>query len=890
MTSRAFLTRLINTWFAVSIEQSLKLCISPIARSWDKRNSKKYTTVMRMSCNHTEMDKSRLSGNPGSGKSTLMKYMNRGIRSLYRKKETLNQWATEGNFLVCSFFFWKLGSPLQKGYVGFLRSILYQISEQREDLIPILMGQQTTLESKTNEVNRSAPIYAWTKERLDDSLRRFIANKPASIHLCLLVDGLDEFDGDEDSLLETIHFLSRDPGTRICVSSRPEQRFRLGFASSPQLRLHDLNSRDIEKASMERLRPVLKQYFPHSASGIDDLVRSVTERSQGVFLWADLMCKDLRSGAHNADSMRELFERLDRTPGDIEGLYRHMLSRLDKFYLREAAGYFRLLLRAPLSSDGNLTILHIACGQEAAWASLLKKDFAHFQSLEFRDSCRKLETRIFTRCAGLVEISERQNKFHDGVYDDNGETRIGIHVQASQARDSVSGYLCEVAFIHRTVAEFLGSHEQFFQEPDWEWTARLAICRGRIGVMSLIPDTRSEANVGCISCWLSLVRLRETISEFPAMENHCPVLKHGQASHDDSFQLVDQIYEAAHYVYTISNGPDRTLSEIYGDDHNYFKGRSTITYYLPLQDRLGFAAHLGCYGYVSHYISVKTFSAIDLDYVSFCAIVGLDHSYIRDKWQVASITGLLRIVLSCLSQSDRSEVHFPQHFFTKSGTQIAKWVLFIRCSMKFFLYWRHDEDEDSPSYQEYQRIRMLWRDILTWFLENHRPDDMPFFSRWRAPLKIKGYNNIAEMGVGLCLEETVLAWTKRTFSSEGPEFMEDITALLESHGKLDRRSFRSIEIEDILKFNNKTYRLHPLKVLRLTDSQSEILTNAWSTAGLFRQAYPYVTAPDEEPRLARPGAETEKLVRMMLHVFRNIRSHGKHAWTPDTVLSWSDDY
>ena len=342
-----------------------------------------------------------------------MEYISRELRGVCRSKDTLNKWDTEGNLVICSFFFWKTWSSLQKDYAGLLRSMLYQIAEQREDIVPILMGRHTTLESKPGEAHWSARIYAWTKERLDDAMRRFIVNKPASIRLCLVVDGLDEYVGDEEFLLETVKYLSRDPGTRICVSSRREQIFRLGFANSPQLRLHDLNRHDIEKATRERLSPILEHYFPNSTKEADDLIRSVTYRSEGVFLWADLMCKDIRSGVRNSDSMQELLERLDRTPGDIQGLYEHMLRRMDNSYIQEAAGYFRLLLAEQSTSFLGLTVLNVACGQEAAWKCVLKKDFAHFQSLEFRDSCRKLEARILTRCAGLVEIAERRNEFFE---------------------------------------------------------------------------------------------------------------------------------------------------------------------------------------------------------------------------------------------------------------------------------------------------------------------------------------------------------------------------------------------------------------------------------------------------------------------------------------------
>ena len=139
------------------------------------------------------------------------------------------------------------------------------------------------------------------------------------------------------------------------------------------------------------------------------------------------------------------------------------------------------------------------------------------------------------------------------------------------------------------------------------------------------------------------------------------------------------------------------------------------------------------------------------------------------------------------------------------------------------------------------------------------------------------------MGVWFCLEETVLAWTKRTFSLADPEFMEDITALLESHGKLDRSSFRSI---DIL----VDWRSPFLKVLPLTDSQSEILTNAWSTVKMVPLADPLMRTPDEEPRPVKSDAETEKLMRMILHVFKERKSDPNQKCMPWTVLSWNDDY
>lgn len=167
-----------------------------------------------------------------------------------------------------------------KDYVGLLRSLLYQIAEQRGDLVPIMTGEEATLNVRMNEARESGSTYAWTKERLDDALRRFIANKPPSIRFCLFIDGLDEFVGDEDSLMDTVRLLSRTSRTKVCVSSRPEQIFRQGFANSPQLKLQDLNRLDIQQATCERLGSVLEKHFPQQEHEIDNLVHQVTHRSE----------------------------------------------------------------------------------------------------------------------------------------------------------------------------------------------------------------------------------------------------------------------------------------------------------------------------------------------------------------------------------------------------------------------------------------------------------------------------------------------------------------------------------------------------------------------------------------------------------------------------------
>ena len=80
-----------------------------------------------------------VSGKPGSGKSTLMKY----IASHAKTKELLSDWAPHPKqILRASFYFYYAGSELQKSEVGLLRSLLHQILTQRRDLIQLAFPER----------------------------------------------------------------------------------------------------------------------------------------------------------------------------------------------------------------------------------------------------------------------------------------------------------------------------------------------------------------------------------------------------------------------------------------------------------------------------------------------------------------------------------------------------------------------------------------------------------------------------------------------------------------------------------------------------------------------------------------------------------------------------
>ena len=148
-----------------------------------------------------------------------------------------------------------------------------------------MMGQKTNSSRKPDGSPNDTYIHVWTEERLISILQHFLTHMSSTLSLYIFIDGLDEFVGDEDILIETIRLLKNSSSVQLCVSSRPEQVFRDEFSGSAQLRLQDFNHEDIVNMTTDRLVPVLSRYYPREEEKIDALIQAVTFKAQGVFLW-----------------------------------------------------------------------------------------------------------------------------------------------------------------------------------------------------------------------------------------------------------------------------------------------------------------------------------------------------------------------------------------------------------------------------------------------------------------------------------------------------------------------------------------------------------------------------------------------------------------------------
>ncbi|KAM0078407.1 hypothetical protein ACKRZS_009127 [Fusarium odoratissimum] len=251
-----------------------------------------------------------ISGKPGSGKSTLMKFLLRDPRTL----AALEKWHED--VVIVSHFFWKPGSSMQKSFKGLICSIAYQLLSHDPSLVGLF--------NETIATFRKSSPSDWDQDQLCKLLYSY--RYRASRAICIFVDALDEACPGQDTF-DTLQFIKSmgTPKIKICVSSRPEPLFKLQFSGCPYLRMHELTRLDIFEYSKTTLRQ--STVLESQRLDLSELAWQVAELAEGIFLWAVLVTQSLVRGLNNGDSEKEIEQRLSDMPKDLVGLYGDILRR-----------------------------------------------------------------------------------------------------------------------------------------------------------------------------------------------------------------------------------------------------------------------------------------------------------------------------------------------------------------------------------------------------------------------------------------------------------------------------------------------------------------------------------------------------------------------------------
>lgn len=175
----------------------------------------------------------------------------------HEARRSLQAWSGDKQVAIAGFYFWVSGSEDQRSRVGLLRSLLHQLLSLYPESIPVAFPSLWQKLSGMTSKERISMGLEWTGPELTSGFLRLLDIGLSQAKVCLFVDGLDELDGDHESMIRFF----RDLGTgkhasqvKMCLSSRPWQVFERAFARSvPNLRLQELILGDMSQYAYDSL-------------------------------------------------------------------------------------------------------------------------------------------------------------------------------------------------------------------------------------------------------------------------------------------------------------------------------------------------------------------------------------------------------------------------------------------------------------------------------------------------------------------------------------------------------------------------------------------------------------------------------------------------------------
>lgn len=357
-------------------------------------------------------------GNPGSGKSFLMKYAS----EMMKKRNT-------GDIIV-SFFFHGRGVPLQKSPLGFFHAILSILLGH----FPRFLSSLTT--TFQHREKRFGPHiqgrWHWTESELQGLVTQLLKQETDSRPVVIFVDALDECGNDSARALlayfkELMDEAAEGGKVKVCVSSRHYPV--LGVDAIPKVLVEERNDRDIRHVMQKRLRDIQPEEKRRRYE------KEILMKVQGGFQWAILVASMVIEDNATGMKAEKLLEKIQTTPQALEHLYAEILHGVKDSEKQQTNKLFLWILFAerPLLA------------QELRDALVTDKDMVHCTVSELRDhqdwtgNADEFEKRVKHLSRGLVEFRTRD-------------------VWEQYEPGGVEEFNREAQFIHQSVPDYLMTH------------------------------------------------------------------------------------------------------------------------------------------------------------------------------------------------------------------------------------------------------------------------------------------------------------------------------------------------------------------------------------------------------------------------------------------------
>ena len=334
-----------------------------------------------------------ITGKPGSGKSTLMKFISQHPQT----RSNLSAWSEGLPLLTVYFYFWNSGGEVQMSLHGFFRTVVYTILSKNPSLVKESFARRWEHSMLVGDDTRD-----WTLKELSNAFHDLLQRSGTQYKLCLFIDGLDEYNGNHQEFVDLLSTVISRNNVKLCVASRPWPVFENAFSTGSHLMLQDLTFPDIVRFTWERFHSHrgFQNLLILEAEYAGKLALEISRKADGVFLWVHLVTKSLLEGLTNADRVADLQRRLEELPGELEELYAKMFESIDRTYRERASRYFQIAAVAA----GHLSALTLFFADEEDRMRAFNARPRPLTEEMTLASCQTIKTRLAASCKGFLEI------------------------------------------------------------------------------------------------------------------------------------------------------------------------------------------------------------------------------------------------------------------------------------------------------------------------------------------------------------------------------------------------------------------------------------------------------------------------------------------------------
>jgi hypothetical protein len=380
-----------------------------------------------------------VTGKPGAGKSTLMKFLSshRSLKPISKEWTNRNDSKNFSNhvdsvielwngeypypgkgrrqFRVGTYFFWNPGSPMQKSKRGLCQTLLYQLLNQDIERVADVFPERWA-----RHEHYGGDMRGFNDTELWNALRRLL-----SVHdrrYLLFIDGLDEIEDKPTELADMTLEFARMPAVKICAASRPWVEFQDKFHGLPRLSVEELTKYDILNYISGHLEdsPAFSVLRAHDDAQAQTLILDVAKRASGVFLWIFVVVESLLEGLRDGDNFSKLEQRLSDLPTELDALFTRILKQVPPRYAVDASEMFQLVRAHP--EDSSLLALYLA---DQPVSAALKAPFAPVPQATLAYYLDVMRRKVYSRCKCLLQVS------------------------------TLEGEDVKVSYLHRTVRDYL---------------------------------------------------------------------------------------------------------------------------------------------------------------------------------------------------------------------------------------------------------------------------------------------------------------------------------------------------------------------------------------------------------------------------------------------------